>query len=124
MQLQLLQSQQQEQQEQEQQADLRRVHGSVSAFDIARTIRELMFLDPEAARIQISAEDIAFVRRHDDGTESVDDHTAKIERIGTFEVLVTPQVGKTKLDPIRRTIEVLPTMDDEAAAADSSSLDE
>lgn len=119
MQLQLLQSQQQEQQ-----ADLRRVHGSVSAFDIARTIRELMFLDPEAARIQISAEDIAFVRRHDDGTESVDDHTAKIERIGTFEVLVTPQVGKTKLDPIRRTIEVLPTMDDEAAAADSSSLDE
>lgn len=99
-------------QQQKQQANLSKIHGSVSTFNIAQKIRELMLLDPEAARIQIGAEDITFVH---DGAEI--NNITKVEKIGSYDVRITPHVGKTKMKPVRRTIEVVPTLDDEAAAA-------
>lgn len=98
---------------QKQQApDLSKIHGSVSTFHIAAKIKEMMVLDPEAARIQIGGEDVTFVH---EGAEI--NNTTKVENIGSYEVRITPHVGKTKMDSILRTIEVVPTLDDEAAAA-------
>lgn len=79
----------------------RKIHGSVTTANIAQQIRELVFLDPEAARIQLRPEDIAFVQ----GTDS---ENTKVETTGTFEVKIEAHVGKTKLSPIWRTIEVVP----------------
>lgn len=63
-----------------------------------------MLLDPEAARIQIGAEDVAFIDHGDEAEEP----QSKVEKIGVYEVKITPRVGKTKLDPVWRTIEVMP----------------
>lgn len=75
-----------------------------------------MLLDPEAARIQIDAEDVTFVERALERENK--DGVTKVEKLGTYEVMIQPHVGKTKLNPIWRTIEVKPFLGEEKAAAE------
>lgn len=92
-----------ERQQQEREAEERlRFHGSVSLRDVATALKERMLLDPEASRIHIRPEDLAFVGGP--GMAGLD----KVEKIGTFEVEIRALVGKYKVAPIRRKIEVVP----------------
>lgn len=81
--------------------ELLRIHGSVSLQHIASAMKEIMLLDPEASRIHVQAEDIKFVGLE----EGVD----KVEKIGTFEVEIRAHAGKSKVQPIRKKIEVVPS---------------
>lgn len=92
-----------ERQQREREAEERlRFHGSVSLRDVAAALKERMLLDPEASRIHIRSEDLAFVGGP--GVAGLD----KVEKIGTFEVEIRALVGKYKVAPIRRKIEVVP----------------
>ena len=77
---------------------LKEIHGSVSARDIAGFIREKLLLDPEAARIHVQPEEIQFLGR----AEGAD----KVEKIGRFEIEIRTHVGKDRVEPLRKTIEV------------------
>lgn len=81
--------------------ELLRIHGSVSLQHIASALKDMMLLDPEASRIHVQAEDITFVGLG----EGVD----KVEKIGTFEVEIRTHVGKSKVAPVRKKIEVVPS---------------
>lgn len=87
----------------------RKIHGSVSTLNIAQLVREMMLLDPEAARIQVGPEDVTFVKS---GDGEANKETSKVERIGTYEVKIRAHVGKTKVDSIWRTIEVVPNREE------------
>lgn len=102
-------AEQQQRAEQQHVDDRRKIHGSVSAAHIAQQLRARLLPDPEAARIQIGPEDVVFVEHTGaDGYRGTDEPVAKVERIGVYEVKITPRVGRTKLDPVWRTIEVMP----------------
>lgn len=97
--------------------EARKIHGSVSTLHVAQQIREMMFLDPEAARIQLAPEDVTFVSGsggEDDGSNS---SSSKVDKIGTYEVEIRAHAGKIKLNPVWRTIEVVPVREEEEAAA-------
>lgn len=80
--------------------ELLKIHGSVSLRDIATYMKETMLLDPEASRIHVQPEEIKFVGLE----EGVD----QVKKIGIFEIEIRTHVGKAKVEPIRRRIEVVP----------------
>lgn len=77
---------------------MKEIHGSVTVRDIANLIQEKLVLDPEAARIHVKPEDIKFLG-HSAGMD-------KIEKIGKFEIEIRTHVGKDRVEPLRKTIEV------------------
>lgn len=77
-----------------------KIFGSVSLRDIASAIRETMLLDPEAARISVVPENIKFI----DLAEGTD----KVEKLGFFNVEIAATVGKLKVPPVLKQIEVVP----------------
>lgn len=77
---------------------MKEIHGSVTLRDIAAFIKEKMLLDPEAARIHVRPEDIKFLGQ----SLGVD----KVEKIGRFEIEIRTHVGKGRVEPLRKTIEV------------------
>lgn len=92
---------QKEQKQMEKDAEeLLKIHGSVSLQNIASYVKEKMLLDPEASRIHIQPENIKFLGLE----EGVD----QVKKIGTFEIEIRTQVGKAKVSPVRRRIEVVP----------------
>lgn len=76
-----------------------KIHGSVTLQNIANLLKEKMLLDAEASRISIQPEDIKFI--------GLADGVDKIEKIGSFEVEINAHVGKSKIEPIRRKIEIV-----------------
>ncbi|KAF3764877.1 hypothetical protein M406DRAFT_259016 [Cryphonectria parasitica EP155] len=78
----------------------RKIHGSVSLQHIASVVKEKMMLDPEAVRIHVQPEDIQFI--------GLGAGVDKVEKIGSFEVEIRAHVGKARVEPIRRTITVVP----------------
>ncbi|ROW11455.1 hypothetical protein VMCG_01514 [Cytospora schulzeri] len=77
---------------------LKEIHGSVTARDIATFIQEKLVLDPEAARIHVKPEDIKFIGY----AAGVD----KMEKIGKFEIEIRTHVGKDRVEPLRKTVEI------------------
>lgn len=80
--------------------ELLKIHGSVSLQNIATYVKEKMLLDPEASRIHIQPENIRLLGLE----EGVD----QVKKIGTFEIEIRTHVGKAKVSPVRRRIEVVP----------------
>lgn len=74
------------------------IHGSVTARDIASFIKEKLLLDPEAARIHVRPEEIRFLGP----AQGVD----KIEKVGRFDIEIRTHVGKDRVEPLRKTIEI------------------
>ncbi|KUI60452.1 hypothetical protein VP1G_07641 [Cytospora mali] len=77
---------------------LKEIHGSVTARDIAAFIQEKLLLDPEASRIHVQAEEIKFLG-HAAGVD-------KVEKIGKFEIEIRTHVGKDRVEPLRKTVEI------------------
>lgn len=78
---------------------LKEIHGSVSVRDIATFVKEKMLLDLEASRIHVQPEEIKFLGL----AEGVD----KVEKLGKFDIEIRTYVGKARVDPIRKSIEVV-----------------
>lgn len=84
---------------QEEAEKLKEIHGSVSVRDVASYIKDKMLLDPEASRIHVQPEEISIIGL----AEGVD----KVEKVGSFEVEIRTHVGRDKVEPVRRTVEVV-----------------
>lgn len=80
--------------------ELLKIHGSVSLQNIASYVKEKMLLDPEASRIHIGPENIKFL--------GLDEGVDQVKKIGMFEIEIRTQVGKAKVLPVRRRVEVVP----------------
>lgn len=80
--------------------ELLKIHGSVSLQNVASYVKEKMLLDPEASRIHIQPENIKFL--------GLDEGADQVKKIGTFEIEIRTQVGKAKVSPVRRRVEVVP----------------
>ncbi|KAI3397481.1 hypothetical protein diail_10693 [Diaporthe ilicicola] len=78
---------------------LKEIHGSVSVRDIASFVKEEMLLDLEASRIHVQPEDIKFLGL----AEGVD----KVEKVGKFDIEIRTHVGKARVEPVRKSIEVI-----------------
>ncbi|AEO54222.1 hypothetical protein MYCTH_2115071 [Thermothelomyces thermophilus ATCC 42464] len=74
------------------------IYGSVSATDIVGHIKGLLVNDVEGSRIVLEPENIRFL-----GT---DEETDRVKTLGRWEVEIL--VGGTGLEPVRKTVEVLP----------------
>jgi ribosomal protein L9 len=79
---------------------LKEIHGSVSVRDVATFIKDKMLLDPEASRIHVQPEEIRLLGLG----EGVD----KVEKVGRFEIEIRTHVGRDRVEPVRRTVEVVP----------------
>ncbi|KAG8164684.1 hypothetical protein KVR01_004959 [Diaporthe batatas] len=75
------------------------IYGSVSVRDVASYIKDKMLLDPEASRIHVQPEEISIVGL----AEGVD----KVEKVGSFQIEIRTHVGRDKVEPVRRTVEVV-----------------
>ncbi len=73
------------------------IFGSVSAHDILAVVKEALAVDSEGGRVALEEGSISIL-----GLEEGED---RIKRLGTFEIEISP--GKD-LDPVRRTVEVVP----------------
>lgn len=78
---------------------LKEIHGSVSVRDVASFIKDKMLLDPEASRIHVQPEEIRLIGLE----EGVD----KVEKVGRFEIEIRTHVGRDRVEPIRKTVEVV-----------------
>lgn len=78
---------------------IKEIQGSVTVRDIASFIQEKLMLDPEAARIHVKPEDIKFLGQSAG--------VGKLEKIGQFEIEIRTHVGKDRVEPLRKTIEVV-----------------
>lgn len=94
------QRERQRRQEEKEAEELLKIHGSVTLQNIATALKDRMLLDQEASRIHVQPDMITFL-----GLAAGAD---RIEKIGTYEVEIRAQVGKTKVPPIQRTIKVIP----------------
>ena len=79
---------------------LKEIHGSVSVRDVASYIKDKMLLDPEASRIHVQPEEISIV--------GLAEGVEKVEKVGSFEIEIRTHVGRDKVEPVRRTVEVVP----------------
>lgn len=87
--------------QQEREAEERlKIHGSVTAVNVASEVKAMMLLDPEASRIHVLADGVSFV--------DLPGGADKIEKVGSFEVEIQALVGKIKVPSIRRTVKVVP----------------
>ncbi|RYP05745.1 hypothetical protein DL764_003603 [Monosporascus ibericus] len=73
------------------------IFGSVSTNDILHVVKEALAVDSQGSRVALEAESVLIL-----GLEAGED---RIKKLGTFEVEISP--GKD-LDPVRRTVEVIP----------------
>lgn len=78
---------------------LKEIHGSVSLRDVAGFIKEKMLLDPEASRVQVQPEEIRFLGL----AEGLD----KVEKVGRFDIEIRTHVGRDKVEPVRKSVEVV-----------------
>lgn len=74
-------------------------HGSVSLRDVATYIKDRMLLDPEASRVHVQAEEIKFL--------GLDEGVDRVEKVGRFEIEIRTHVGRDKVEPIRRSVEIV-----------------
>lgn len=77
----------------------REIHGSVSVRDVATFIKDKMLLDPEASRIHVQPEEIRFLGL----AEGVD----KVEKVGRFDIEIRTHVGRDRVEPVRKSVEVV-----------------
>lgn len=75
------------------------IHGSVSLRDVATFIKDKMLLDPEASRVHVQPEEIRFLGL----AEGVD----KVEKVGRFDIEIRTHVGRDKVEPVRKSVEVV-----------------
>jgi ribosomal protein L9 len=75
------------------------IYGSVSMRDVATFIKDKMLLDPEASRVHVQPEEITLLGLG----EGVD----KVEKVGRYEIEIRAHVGRDKVEPVRRTLEVV-----------------
>lgn len=78
---------------------LKEIHGSVSLRDVATFIKDKMLLDPEASRVHVQPEEIRFLGL----AEGAD----KVEKVGRFDIEIRTHVGKDKVEPVRKSVEVV-----------------
>ncbi|KAL2157412.1 hypothetical protein VTH06DRAFT_6104 [Thermothelomyces fergusii] len=74
------------------------IYGSVSATDIVSHIKSLLINDVEGSRIVLEPENIRFL--------GMDEETDRVKTLGRWEVEIS--IGGTGLEPVRKTVEVLP----------------
>lgn len=75
------------------------IHGSVSLRDVATFIKDKMLLDPEASRVHVQAEEIKFL--------GLDEGVDRVEKVGRFEIEIRTHVGRDKVEPVRRSVEIV-----------------
>lgn len=79
------------------QQDTKAIFGSVAAGDVVALIREALLVDSNGSRVALEADAISIL-----GLEAGED---RIKRLGVYEVEIVTGKG---LEPVRRTVEVVP----------------
>lgn len=83
--------------------ELLRIHGSVTRRDIVTMLKKKhMLLHPEAARIDLQADEISFIGLGED--------VKQVKKLGTFEIEIRAHAGKAPVEPVRRRLEVVPIL--------------
>ncbi|ETS86916.1 hypothetical protein PFICI_00744 [Pestalotiopsis fici W106-1] len=82
------------------QQDTKAIFGSVAPTDVVARIREALLADSNGSRVSFEAEAVSIL-----GLEAGED---RIKRLGVYEVEIVTGKG---LEPVRRTVEVVPETD-------------
>ncbi|KAI0444799.1 hypothetical protein F4803DRAFT_228928 [Xylaria telfairii] len=80
------------------------IFGSVSRNNILALIKQQLTESPQGSRVALEVESLELL-----GLDLVHDGENRIKRLGTFEVLITLNVGSDgkKLEPVRRAVQVV-----------------
>jgi hypothetical protein len=88
------------------------IYGSVSATDIVAHVKSLLPADGEESRVVLGPENVRFL--------GLTEESDRLKALGTFEIEISP--GGTGLEPVRKTVEILPLVEESSTAEAQAAL--